>query len=89
LAATPLFAISGPAILTQLATPVGQAVVTRMVASHGEAAVAGMAIAGRLTPVAFGILFALSGAVGPIFGQNLGAGRMDRVRRTYTDAILF
>lgn len=85
----PLFAISGPAILTQLATPVGQAVITRMVASYGEQAVAGMAIAGRLTPVAFGIIFALSGAVGPIIGQNLGAGRMDRVRRAFWDSILF
>jgi putative MATE family efflux protein len=87
--ARPLFAISGPAILTQLATPVGQALVTRMVAGYGEAAVAGMAIAGRLTPVAFGMIFALSGAIGPIVGQNLGARRPDRVRRTFRDAILF
>jgi putative MATE family efflux protein len=85
----PLVAISGPAILTQLATPVGQALVTRMVAGYGEAAVAGMAIAGRLTPVAFGIIFALSGAIGPIIGQNLGARRMDRVRRAFADAVLF
>lgn len=88
-AAPPLMAITGPAILTQLATPVGQAVITRMVAGYGEAAVAGMAIAGRLTPVAFGIIFALSGAVGPIFGQNLGAGRIDRVRRAFLDGLLF
>lgn len=88
-AAVPLFAISGPAILTQLATPVGQAAVTRMVSGFGEAAVAGMAIAGRLTPVAFGMIFALSGAIGPIIGQNLGARRMDRVRRAFRDSILF
>lgn len=88
-AVAPLFAISGPAILTQLATPVGQAVITRMVAGYGEQAVAGMAIAGRLTPVAFGIIFALSGAVGPIIGQNLGAGRLDRVRRAFWDSLLF
>lgn len=88
-AVAPLSAISGPAILTQLATPVGQALVTRLVAGYGEAAVAGMAIAGRLTPVAFGMIFALSGAIGPIIGQNLGAGRMDRVRRAFLDAILF
>jgi putative MATE family efflux protein len=88
-ASRPLFSISGPAILTQLATPVGQALVTRMVAGYGEAAVAGMAIAGRLTPVAFGMIFALSGAIGPIIGQNLGARRPDRVRRAFRDAILF
>ncbi|WP_238991856.1 MATE family efflux transporter [Gemmobacter caeruleus] len=60
-----------------------------MVSGFGEAAVAGMAIAGRLTPVAFGMIFALSGAIGPIIGQNLGARRMDRVRRAFRDSILF
>jgi putative MATE family efflux protein len=82
----PIFAIAGPAMLTQLATPLGQAIVTRLVAVHGEAAVAGMAIAGRLTPVAFGIIFALSGAIGPIIGQNYGAGRIDRVRAAFWQA---
>ena len=30
----------------------------------------------RLAPVAFAAVFALTGAVGPIFGQNLGARLM-------------
>ncbi|GLS86755.1 MATE family efflux transporter [Cypionkella aquatica] len=85
----PISAIAGPAILTQVATPLGQAMVTRMVSGYGEAAVAGMAIAGRLTPVALGVIFALSGAIGPIIGQNYGAGRMDRVRRTFLDGLVF
>ncbi len=85
----PVFAIGLPAILTQVATPVGQAFVTRAMAQYGEAAVAGMAIAGRLMPVAFGIIFALSGAIGPIIGQNAGGGRMDRVRRAFLDSLLF
>ena len=85
----PVALIAGPAILTQLATPVGQAVVTRAMAAHGEAAVAGLAIVSRMTPLAFGILFALSGAVGPIIGQNAGAGRFDRVRQTWRDALVF
>ena len=85
----PSLAISGPAILTQMATPVGQALVTRMVGIYGEPAVAGMAIAGRLTPVAFSVIFALSGALGPIVGQNLGAGRMDRVGQVFRDSVLF
>ena len=84
-----IFAIAGPAILTQVATPIGQAFVTRMVSGFGEAAVAGMAISGRLTPVALGVIFALSGAIGPIIGQNYGAGRMDRVRRAFLDGIIF
>lgn len=84
-----LSGIAAPAILTQVATPVGQAFVTRMIAPFGEAAVAGLAITGRLTPVALGVIFALSGALGPIIGQNYGAGRMDRVRRAFWDSILF
>lgn len=87
--AQPILAIAFPAILTQLATPIGQAYVTRAMATYGEEAVAGMAIIGRLTPLAFGILFAMSGAVGPIIGQNAGAGRNDRVKETFRDAMLF
>ena len=85
----PIFAISFPAILTQLATPVGQAFVTRAMAEFGEDAVAGMAIIARMSPLAFGTIFALSGAVGPIVGQNYGAGNFARVRRAFWDALLF
>ncbi|NNE51164.1 MAG: MATE family efflux transporter [Sulfitobacter sp.] len=85
----PILAIAFPAILAQIATPVGQAFVTRAMAGYGEEAVAGMAIVGRLIPVAFGVIFALSGAVGPIIGQNYGAGDMDRVRRGFNAAVLF
>lgn len=86
---TAIFAIAMPAILTQLATPIGQAYVTRSMAAFGEDAVAGMAIVGRLTPVAFGVLFALSGAVGPIIGQNAGARLPDRVRQSVWDGLKF
>lgn len=85
----PIAAIAFPAILTQLATPVGQAIVTRAMAEFGEAAVAGMAIVGRLSPLAFGVIFALSGAVGPILGQNFGARNYDRVRAGLQSAVLF
>jgi putative MATE family efflux protein len=85
----PIWAIAVPAILTQVATPIGQVFITRATSAYGEAAVAGMAIAGRLTPVAFGVIFALSGAIGPIIGQNFGAGRMDRVRRAFLDGLIF
>jgi putative MATE family efflux protein len=84
-----VFAIAGPAILTNLATPVGAAYVTRSMASFGPAAVAGQASVDRLTPVAFGLVYALSGAVGPILAQNLGAGRIDRVREGLRDALRF
>jgi putative MATE family efflux protein len=85
----PVFTIAFPAILTQLATPIGQAYVTRSMAAYGEEAVAGMAIVARMTPVAFGVIFAMSGAVGPIMGQNFGAGRHDRVKAAFRDALIF
>lgn len=87
--ARPFFAIGIPAILTQVATPVGNAWITRAIATHGDAAVAGWAVVGRLVPVAFGALFALSGAVGPIIGQNYGAGRVARVRETLGASLVF
>ncbi|QMU58627.1 MAG: MATE family efflux transporter [Boseongicola sp.] len=85
----PVLTIAAPAILTQLATPIGQAYVTRSMAEYGEGAVAGMAIVGRMTPIAFGVLFALSGAVGPIIGQNFGAGQQDRVKQAFREALIF
>lgn len=85
----PILAIAAPSILTQLATPIGQAIVTRNMAQFGEDAVAGMAIVSRIIPVAFGVLFALSGAVGPIIGQNFGAKNYARVRGGYYAALLF
>lgn len=85
----PIFSLAAPAILTQLATPAGQAYVTRAMAEFGEEAVAGLAVISRLTPVAFGTIFALSGAVGPIIGQNFGAGDFKRVRRAYLAALAF
>lgn len=84
----PFTAIAIPAILTQTATPVGNAFVTGFMAAHGDSAVAGWAVIGRLIPVAFAGVFALSGSVGPILGQNLGAGAHDRIRRALTDAVI-
>jgi putative MATE family efflux protein len=86
--APPLVAIAVPAVLTNIATPVANAYVTRAMAPFGDTAVAGWAILGRLTPVAFGAIFALSGTVGPIIGQNYGAGAFDRVRLTLTQSLL-
>lgn len=83
-----LFAIAGPAILTNIATPVAASYVTSSLARFGEAAVAGQATVDRLVPVAFGVIFALTGAVGPVFAQNLGAGRFDRVRETLRASLL-
>ncbi|WP_261842193.1 MATE family efflux transporter [Aliamphritea ceti] len=80
--------IAVPAVLTNLATPIGGSYVLKTMASFGDSAVAGAAILGRVTPVAFALIFALSGAIGPIIGQNAGADRYDRVRATLLNALL-
>lgn len=85
----PFFGIAVPAVLTQIATPVGNAYVTASISSYGDDAVAGWAIVGRLMPLAFAAVFALSGAVGPILSQNYGAGRIDRVYSALRDSLIF
>ncbi len=84
----PFSAIALPAVLTQIATPVGNAYVTGVISGFGDDAVAGWAIVGRLIPLAFAGIFALSGAVGPILSQNLGAGQFDRVNSTMRDSLI-
>jgi putative MATE family efflux protein len=85
----PIWAIAFPAMLTQLATPFAVAYTTYAVAPFGNEAVAASAIVGRLVPVAFGIVFSLSGSVGPIIGQNFGARNMERVTQTLVDGLKF
>lgn len=76
-----------PAVLANVATPVSNALVTATIARFSDGAVAGWAVIGRVTPVAFGAMFAMAGAIGPIIGQNLGARAFERVRLTLTKSL--
>lgn len=87
--AKPMYAIALPAVLTNVATPIANGFFVSVIARYGDQAIAATAIIDRLVPVAFGGLFALSGAVGPILGQNWGAGRYDRMRQALRDAVVF
>ena len=78
----PLAAIAIPAVATNLATPTANAYITAVISQHGDSAVAGWTIIGRIMPVAFGAIFALSGVVGPIVGQNYGARDKARMHET-------
>ncbi|MEN9372898.1 MAG: hypothetical protein RIR79_450 [Pseudomonadota bacterium] len=84
-----LLGVAGPAVLTNLATPVATAFVTHSIAQFGASAVAGQATIERLTPVAFGLIYSLSGAVGPVLAQNLGAKQFDRVREGLRASLWF
>jgi putative MATE family efflux protein len=83
----PIAAIAVPAMLANVATPIGGAYVTRAAAEFGDPAVAGMAIIGRITPIAFALIFAMSGSIGPIIGQNFGAGQHARVREAFNRSL--
>ena len=84
-----ILVIALPAVLTSLATPLGNSIVLRVMSQFGDSAVAAMAIMARLAPLAFAAVFAVSGAVGPIVAQNAGARRYERVRRTLLDSCVF
>ncbi len=84
-----IWAIMIPAVLTNLATPVGGAIAFRFIAEYGAGIVAAYALIGRIIPVAFGLFFSLSGSIGPIVGQNFGAMRLDRARTAINNAVLF
>lgn len=85
----PFAAIAMPAVATQVSTPFGNWILVRAMAQHGDSAVAGLGVVLRLTILCFGGIFALSGAIGGIIGQNYGAKQYDRVAKAYVDALKF
>ncbi len=87
--ARPYLAVALPVIATQMSTPAGNYLLTIVMAEFGDDAVAAWAVVSRLTVLIFGGIFALAGAIGGIFGQNYGAGHIDRVRSTYLNALIF
>ena len=85
----PFLTIAIPAILTNLATPIGNGYVTYVAAGYGNAVVAAWAVIARIVPLSFCASFALSGAIGPIIGQNFGAQKLNRIKQTLKDAVTF
>jgi putative MATE family efflux protein len=68
-----------PAAGTNVIIPLATGVVVAMVADHGASAVAGYGAASRLEALALVVFFAMSSVIGPFVGQNLGAGRTERI----------
>ena len=77
------------AISTNLASPIGNALLMLWLAPYGDSVISAWSVYGRLVPVIFGMTFALSGAIGPIVGQNFGAGKYNRVRASVWNALVF
>jgi putative MATE family efflux protein len=84
-----IWAIALPTVIAQLATPFAAGYMNYAMAPYGDEIVAAGTVVNRVVPVAFGVVFALSGAVGPIIGQNFGAKNFSRVKRTLRDGLVF
>jgi putative MATE family efflux protein len=69
-----------PAAGTNAIVPVGLAVITAMIARFGPEAVAGFGVASRIESLVLVLYYALSAVIGPFVGQNLSAGKEDRVQ---------
>jgi putative MATE family efflux protein len=81
--------VGAPAMFANVIVPLASAIVVMMVARYGTDAVAGLGIAMRIEPLALIVFYALSGVVGPFFGQNLGAGRYDRLGEAARVLVIF
>lgn len=77
-------AIGAPAATSNAINPAGMALVTAAVAVVGASYVGGFGAATRVQSVVSVPLLALSSAIGPVVGQNWGAGRPDRARAALT-----
>lgn len=78
-----------PAGLSKLIIPLSLGIITRFVSEYGNTAVAGFGVACRLEALAMMLLFALSSVLIPFTGQNMGAGRKDRVLKALKISYIF
>ncbi|MEM7569836.1 MAG: MATE family efflux transporter [Pseudomonadota bacterium] len=77
-----------PSAVTNSITPISAAILVSIVSRFGEAAVAGWGVASRIEILALILPLALSACIGPFIGQNMGAGRIDRMREAMRAAFL-
>lgn len=69
-----------PAAGTNAIVPIGLAVITAMIARYGPEAVAGFGVASRVESMVLVLYYAMSSTIGPFVGQNLSAGKGDRIQ---------
>jgi Na+-driven multidrug efflux pump len=78
-----------PAAGTNAIVPVGLAVITAMIARFGPEAVAGFGVASRIESLVLVLYYALSAVIGPFVGQNLSAGKEDRIQQSLRLCAMF
>jgi len=78
-----------PAAGANMIIPLAIGVITAMIARHGTEAVAGFGAATRIEQVTLVVFFAMSATIGPFMGQNLGAGKPERIIAAYQLSVKF
>lgn len=78
-----------PTLTSSMAMPLTTAFITSQIARFGQDAVAGFGMAGRLEGLMTLVLMALSTAMTPFAGQNIGAGQLTRVHEGVQFALRF
>ena len=68
-----------PAAATNAIIPIATGVITAMLARYGTDAVAGFGVASRVESLMLVIFYAMSAVIGPFVGQNVSAGKADRI----------
>jgi len=69
-----------PASGANMMTPLAAGIMTAIVATYGETAVAAFGVGSRLESIACLVILALSSTLPPFVSQNLGAGKLERIR---------
>jgi Na+-driven multidrug efflux pump len=78
-----------PAAGTNAIVPIGLAAITAMIAQYGHEAVAGFSVASRIESLVLVIFYALSSIIGPFVGQNLSAGKEQRIQEALRLCAMF
>ena len=78
-----------PAAGTNVIIPVSTGVIVAMIAQFGPSAVAGFGVATRVEGVSLVVFYAMSAIIGPFVGQNLGAGRCERILEALQRGTIF
>lgn len=84
-----ILAVGLPVALSNALIPVTLFIVTRIIAAYGPGPIAGFGVASRLEAFSMTVIFAFSVGLSPFVGQNLGAGRVDRLDKAVRLSVRF
>jgi len=78
-----------PAAGTNAIVPIATAIIIAMIAGYGPDAVAGFGVASRIESMVLVMFYALSAIIGPFVGQNLAAGKEERIMEALRLCMIF